>query len=244
MRVLSELYTLTTSTGPMQTRVYRPVAEGSFPAIIFYSEIFQETAPISRMATVLAGHGFAVLVPEIFHELNPAGTVLGYDDVGKDKGNSDKASKPLESHDSDTVAMVDFARSQPWCRGKVGAMGVCIGGHLAYRAAVNPDVAAAFCLYATDIHSGTIPSQAGNDSLSRTKDIRGELYMVFGKQDPHVPAEGRRRIQQNLEDCKSRYTWLEVNGEHAFMRDGDARHDPALALEMYQKSIALFKNTL
>lgn len=187
MRVLSELYTLTTATGPMQTRVYRPVAEGSFPAIIFYSEIFQETAPISRMATVLAGHGFAVLVPEIFHELNPAGTVLGYDDVGKDKGNSDKATKPLESHDSDTVAMVDFARSQPWCRGKVGAMGVCIGGHLAYRAAVNPDVAAAFCLYATDIHSGTIPSQAGNDSLSRTRDIRGELYMVFGKQDPMCP---------------------------------------------------------
>ncbi|MBT1444273.1 dienelactone hydrolase family protein [Shewanella sp. JM162201] len=244
MRVTSELFTLNTATGPMQTRVYRPLATGSFPAIIFYSEIFQETDPISRMATVLAGHGFVVLVPEIFHELNPMGTVLGYDDAGKNKGNCDKATKPLEAHDSDTVAMVDFIRAQSWSRGKIGSMGVCIGGHLAYRAAVNPDIAAAFCLYATDIHSGGIPSQSGNDSLSRTKDIRGELYMVFGKQDPHVSGEGRRKIQQNLEDAGTNYSWLEVNAEHAFMRDGDARHDPALALEMYQKAIALFKRTL
>lgn len=244
MRVCAEHHVINTATGPMGTRVYRPAGPGSYPAILFYSEIFQETAPISRMATVLAGHGFVVLVPEIFHELNPAGTVLGYDDMGKDKGNSDKATKPLESHDSDTAAMVDFVRRQPWSQGKIGAMGVCIGGHLAYRAAVNPDVAAAFCLYATDIHSGTIPSQPGNDSLSRTRDIRGELYMVFGKQDPHVPGEGRRLIQHNLEQHGVNHSWLEVNAEHAFMRDGDARHDPALALVMYQSAIALFQRTL
>ncbi|QSX37774.1 dienelactone hydrolase family protein [Shewanella sedimentimangrovi] len=244
MRIIQHTECLPTATGPMQTTVYRPAAAGAYPAILFYSEIFQETAPISRMASILAGHGFAVLVPEIFHELNPMGTVLGYDDAGKNKGNSDKASKPLEQHDSDTEAMLAFLAAQDWYSGKVGAMGVCIGGHLAYRAAVNPGVAAAFCLYATDIHSGTLPSAPGNDSLSRTQDIRGELVMVWGKQDPHVPRAGRELIQARLEKCQTCYSWQEVNAEHAFMRDGDARYDPALALQMYQNAIALFQRCL
>lgn len=67
---------LPTPTGLMRTTVYRPQADGQFPAIVFYSEIFQQTAPIARSAALLASHGFVVLVPEVFHELNPIGTVL------------------------------------------------------------------------------------------------------------------------------------------------------------------------
>ncbi|WP_273050555.1 dienelactone hydrolase family protein, partial [Pseudoalteromonas sp.] len=139
---------LPTPTGLMRTTVYRPQTQGQFPALIFYSEIFQQTAPIARSAAILASHGFVVLVPEVFHELNPIGTVLAYDDAGKDKGNADKWAKPLEHHDSDTQTLIDFIRLQSYCTGTVGTMGVCIGGHLAYRAALNPEIKAAFCLYA------------------------------------------------------------------------------------------------
>jgi carboxymethylenebutenolidase len=169
---------LPTPTGLMRTTVYRPQAQGQFPAIIFYSEIFQQTAPIARSAAILASHGFVVLVPEVFHELNPIGTVLAYDDTGKDKGNADKWAKPLEHHDSDTQTMIDFIRLQSYCTGTVGAMGVCIGGHLAYRAALNPEINAAFCLYATDIHSNTLPAQPGNNSFERMADIQGEIHAL------------------------------------------------------------------
>lgn len=244
MIITQSVHDLATDTGPMRTYVYRPKEDGQFSSIIFYSEIFQQTAPIARMAALLAGHGFVVLVPEIFHELNPIGTVLGYDETGKDKGNQDKAQKPLEQHDSDTQALVNFALSQPYCSNKLGAIGVCIGGHLAYRAALNPDVSAAFCLYPTDIHSGYLPSKPNNDSLSRTKDIKAELVMVFGKQDPHVPSEGRKRIYQQLEATEVNFSWQEVNAQHAFMRDEDARYDPALALQMYLQAVALFHRVL
>jgi len=110
--IQSELVDLNTATGTMRTYTYRPQAQGQYPCIIFYSEIFQQTAPIARTAAILAGHGFVVLVPEVFHELNPIGTVLGYDDAGKDKGNNDKWAKPLEHHDSDTQALVEFAKNQ------------------------------------------------------------------------------------------------------------------------------------
>ena len=186
---------LPTPTGTMRCYLYRPKAEAQapakkYPAIILYSEIFQQTAPIRRSAQTMAGHGFIVVVPEVFHELNPIGTVLGYDDAGRDKGNADKVAKSLEAHDSDAQAIIDYVQTLNDCSGRVGAMGFCLGGGLAYRAALNPAIAATSCFYATDIHSGMTPSQPGNESLARTGDIQGELQMVWGKQDPHI---SRRR---------------------------------------------------
>ena len=244
MLVIQETQDIFTPSGPMRTYIYRPEALGKFPSIIFYSEIFQQTAPIARAANILASHGFSVLVPEVFHELNPLGTVLAYDESGKDKGNADKFTKPLEHHDSDTQALVDFALQQTYCTGKIGSMGVCIGGHLAYRAALNPTILGAFCLYPTDIHSNTLPCAYGNDSLSRSGDIQGELVLVFGKQDPHVSAEGRVLIHQRLMALNSNVTWLEVNAQHAFMRDEGERYDAALALQMYLQAVAFFQRVL
>lgn len=244
MIIKTETRDIQTSTGVMRTYIYRPEKEGNYPAVIFYSEIFQQTAPIARSASIMAGHGFVVLVPEVFHELNPIGTVLGYDDVGKDKGNQDKWTKPLEHHDSDTQALVEFLGSSAFCSGKVGAMGVCIGGHLAYRAALNKNISSAFCLYATDIHSNTLPCKDGNDTFSRTKDIEAELQLIWGKQDPHVPDEGRMKIHQNLLDSGNHFSWFEFNAQHAFMRDEGERYDPQLALRVYGMAVEFFQRTL
>lgn len=235
---------INTPTGSMQVEVFRPIEKGQFPCIIFYSEIFQITPPIARSASLLAGLGFVVVVPEVFHELNPQGTVLAYDDDGKDKGNQDKANKALESHDSDTQAMVEFIQALSYCTGFIGAMGVCIGGHLAFRAALNAQISSAFCLYPTDIHSNTLPSVVGNDSFTRTESIQGEVFLVFGKQDPHVPVEARVKLYQHFQKVGLNFQWLEVNAQHAFMRDEGDRYDSALALEMYNKAQQFFQRTL
>ena len=94
MNVQSHIADINTPTGVMRTYIHRPVGAGKYPAILFYSEIFQQTGPIESAAKIMASHGYVVLVPEVFHELNPIGTVLGYDDAGRDKGNADKAAKP------------------------------------------------------------------------------------------------------------------------------------------------------
>lgn len=244
MIIQNDYVDLNTATGTMRTYVYRPVAEGRYPAIIFYSEIFQQTAPIARSAAIMAGHGFVVLVPEVAHELNPIGTVLGYDDAGKDKGNADKFAKPLKHHDSDTVAMVDFLEQQPYYAGSVGSMGVCLGGHLAFRAALNPTLKAACCLYATDLHSNTLPAEEADQTLVRANEIRGELLMIWGRQDPHVPDAPRAQINAALREAGCQFSWVEVNGQHAFMRDEGERYDPELALQCYQMAINLFRRRL
>src|SRR4030088_173388 len=99
---------LSTQTGPMRTYRLRPVAEGRCPGIVMFSEIFQVTGPIRRTAAMLAGHGFVVVVPEIFHELEEPGTVLAYDQAGADRGNADKINKELSSYDNAATAAFNY----------------------------------------------------------------------------------------------------------------------------------------
>lgn len=245
MIIQSHLADLATPTGTMRTYVHRPAGTGRYPAILLYSEIFQQTGPIERSARIMAGHGYAVLVPEVFHELNPIGTVLGYDDAGREKGNADKAAKPAESYDSDNAALIAYVQQQAWCSGEIGAMGFCIGGHLAFRAALQPQVQATVCFYATDLHTNTIPSQPGQHSMERRNEIKGEMLMIWGKQDPHIPAAGRGEVYRKLSETEGLvFSWHEFNGQHAFMRDEGERYDPQLAMTGYQLALQLFGRTL
>ena len=233
-----------TSTGPMRTSLFRPAADTQFPGVVLFSEIFQITAPIRRMAATLAGNGYLVAVPEVYHELEVPGTVLAYDTAGADRGNADKITKELSSYDSDARAVLDFLTSHPACTGKLAAMGVCLGGHLAFRAAMNPDVSAGVCFYATDIHTRTLGFGKSDDTLERIGEIKGEMLMAWGRQDPHVPREGRRLIYDALNDAGTTLQWHEFNGAHAFLRDEGPRYDPALARLAWTLILELFGRTL
>jgi carboxymethylenebutenolidase len=235
---------LPTSRGDMRTYIYqpkvvRPTAQPRFPGVVLFSEIFQLTAPISRMAALLAGHGYVVAVPEVFHELEPAGTVLGYDAAGSEAGNRHKLEKSIAAFDEDARVVLDHLQSRADCNGKLLTLGVCLGGHLAFRCAFDQRVLAAACFYATDIHKGSLGS-GGDDSLARSAEISGELLMAWGRQDPHVPEQGRALIHAQLLQTERHFTWHEFNAAHAFLRDEGPRYDPALALVSYRLILDLF----
>ena len=233
-----------TSTGPMRTYILRPTPEGAYPAIVLYSEIFQVTGPIRRTAAQFAGQGYIVAIPEVYHELETPGVVLPYDQAGADRGNAHKYNKPLAAYDSDAQALISYLESRGDCTGRLGAVGICLGGHLAFRAAMNPKILAAACFYATDIHSGTLGQGKHDDSLARAPEIEGELLHIWGRQDPHVPLEGRNRIKARLEEAGVNFQWLELNGAHAFMRDEGYRYDPALAFLCYGLAFNLLRRKL
>jgi carboxymethylenebutenolidase len=122
-------------------------------------------------------------------------------------------------------------------------MGICIGGHLSFRASMISEVLAGACFYATDIHGGSL-GLGGDDSLARAGDIKGEMLMIWGRQDPHVPADGRAKIHARLTEAGVSFTWHEYNAQHAFLRDEGPRYDPALALGCYRMAIDLFQRKL
>ena len=186
----------------MRTFVAAPKAEGQYPGIWCYSDIFQLTPPLLRTCVRLAGYGFVAAAPEIYRRIEPPGTVIPFDDAGRTRGQQDAAKTPVAHFDADCRAGLDWlSKHAKVARGKIGAMGFCIGGPPRV-----PRGASAGCprhgLFLRDGHSRR---QAGPGrrcgSLARAGEIRGELLMVFGTNDPHVPAEGRKTID---EGCASR----------------------------------------
>src|SRR5260370_21657764 len=107
------------------------------------------------------------MAPEVFHEHGAPGTVLGYDDAGKEKGNAFKKWTKLSAFDDDARIVIDALRDHPRFNGRLGVAGFCIGGHLAVRAALQPEIEACCAFYPTDLHSGTIGEGGNADTLAR-----------------------------------------------------------------------------
>jgi carboxymethylenebutenolidase len=229
--------------------VPKPAQSGlQYPGIILYSEIFQLTGPICRAANRLAGHGFVVAAPEIYHRVCPPGLVIAYDDPGRMYGNQLAHITPVAHFDATATAVFDHFETRSDLKRdslgfSIGAMGFCIGGHLALRAALDPRCRATVCAYPTGVHDGKLGADSNAGTLSRLPEIKGELLLAFGDVDPHVPVSARQIIRSALQTSGVRHTYLELPGEHAFMRDEGPRYDPAMADRVFEEAIALYRRT-
>lgn len=244
MLLSEDFVDLVTPTGPMRTYQFRPAVTGHYPGLVLFSEIYQVTGPIQRMARILASQGYIVAAPEVYHEFEAPGTPFPYDQASTDKGNRYKYDKTLAAYDGDARAVLDHLGALPECTGKLGAIGICLGGHLSFRASMSPEVLAGACFYATDIHERSLGKGKNDDSLSRVKELRGEMLMIWGRQDPHIPRPGRELIYQTMNDAGVNFTWHEFNAQHAFMRDEGYRYNPALAQICYAMVFELFHRRL
>ena len=240
----TEFVDLPTPFGTMRTHLFRPVGNRRYPAVVLFSEIYQMTGPIARTAAFVAGNGYLVAVPEVYHEFAKPGEVFAYDQTGTERGNRLKITKEVASYDADAVATIDYLLELPSCNGSVATMGICLGGHLAFRAAMNANVQAGVCFYATDIHKRSLGDGLNDNTLDRMPEIQAEMMMVWGRQDPHIPLEGRRTIYDAMSTAKLNFTWHEFNGEHAFLRDEGHRYDPALSQIIFPMVFDLYHRRL
>lgn len=222
-----------TPSGPMRTHLFVPESSRPVPAVILYSEIYQMTGPIARTAAMIAGQGYLVAVPEVYHEYATPGEAFLYDTEGTDRGNRLKTTKSIAAFDADARAVIKHLKTLPSCSGQIATIGICLGGHLAFRAAMNPEVGAGICLYATDIHKRSLGAGMCDNTLDRMPELKAEMMMIWGRQDPHIPADGRTLIYDAMTDAGISFTWHEFNGQHAFMRDEGHRYDPAVAHLVY-----------
>jgi carboxymethylenebutenolidase len=206
-----EFVEISTPTGPMRVHRFYPKDVAARPSVILYSEIYQVTEPIRRLAAQLACEGFE---------------------------------KPVAGFDGDARALIDWIMSRPYPWHSVGTMGFCLGGHLAFRAALDSRVAASTCFYATDLHTASLGQGKKDDTLARVKETRAEMLLIWGRQDPHVPLAGRKAIYDALTASDTLFAWHEFNGAHAFARDEGPRHDAAAARLAFSLALELFHRRL
>ena len=215
--------------GEILATVISPVGGGPRPGVLLYTDIFQRTESTLRTARRLASAGFLVVVPDIYPRGDVAGVALEFDDPGKQLGLAGAAAMTTAQFDSDRIAVLD-AMEQRADIDELLAVGFCIGGHLAFRAAFDARIAATVCFYPTGLHNGALCGDADAGSLAAAAAIHGRLMIVFGSQDPHVPSDARLAIASALYQAGLDDLELHVyrGGEHAFMRDVGPRHDPVL----------------
>lgn len=212
--------------GTMRTFMASPVAEAKFPAILMYSDIFQLSTSMLSYCKRLASYGFIVAAPEIFHRNEAPGVVLEQNDEGRARGSQNQLATTIEEFDLDAQAVIEYLQNHPSVEPEnIGAGGFCIGGHLAYRAALSPAVKGATCFYPTWLSNGKLGKGEQAHSLERAAEIKGELLIIFGLQDQYISEEARNQIINALNKAEVKTSVELFNADHGFMRDDRPAYD-------------------
>jgi carboxymethylenebutenolidase len=229
LRIVTESIDIPRGDRVMRSFVARPAAAGRWPALAFYSDIFQLTPSTKRMVERFAGYGFAVAAPDIYWRYEPPGEAWAFDDAGRDRGNLHARTMRVRDFDDDIAALLGALPSWPFVEpGGIGAVGFCTGGHIGLRAAFASQVRATVLFYPTGLHDGELAGDPDAGTLARLREVHGELLMIFGTLDPHTPENGRTLIAERLTASGVRGRIAYYEGEHAFMRDEGPRYDPEL----------------
>ncbi len=242
MKITTEDVQIQVDGSPMRMFVAAPEPTGTYPGILCYSDIFQLSGPMLRACARLAGYGYVVAAPEIYHRREKPGTVIPFDDAGRTCGLDHALATPVADFDADCRAVLDYLAKHPRvAQAALGAAGFCIGGHLAFRAALQPDVRATACFYPTGVDVGKLGKDADAGTLQRFKEIKGELLLVFGTFDPHVPEPSRAKIVGALDSAGTKYSTRMYPAEHAFMRDEGPRYDPLSTDLAFEAMTSMFQ---
>jgi carboxymethylenebutenolidase len=208
-------------------------ASGYGPGIVVLQEIFGVNQFVRDVADWYAAHGFVAICPDLFwrQERNVELTDTG-DDWNKAfafYGGLDET-KAVE----DSAATMDHLRSHPACNGKVGVVGFCLGGKLAYLVSTRfkPDCSVGY--YGVGIERNI--DEAGN--------ISTPLLLHFGGQDKFCPPEARAQIRQAVDQNAVVSIHEYPNRDHAFGRPGGEHYDAADAELANLRSLQFLVNNL
>lgn len=239
-------HTLSVDGSPMALYMAQPANAGPRPAVLVWMEIFGVNAHIQAVAHRLAQAGYVALAPNYYHRTTPNLT-LGYTDADIATGRTHK--------DQTTRAQLiaDIQAVQYWCShqpehiahpDRIGCIGFCFGGHVAYIAAGQPGVVATASFYGGGIANGS-PGPHDLPTLSGTSDIHGQLLCLFGGQDPLIPQAETVRIETALQTAGVRHEVIRYpQAGHGFFCDQRGDFNPEAATDAWQRVLALFEQSL
>lgn len=201
--------------GAFDAPVWEP-ASGDGPGLVLIQEIFGLDEYLKSVAADLAALGYVVAVPELFWRVAP-GWSSGHDDAGV-AASMDVASRfdPALGV-SDVVATLEHLRART---GRAGLLGFCLGGSLAYEAAMlaDPDVTVSF-------YGSTVP-----DRITGIDAVTCPIQFHFGGQDPYIPRTAVQRVVDAVADRPNAEIHVQEAAGHAFHnRVAPKFHHPAAA---------------
>lgn len=240
--VRSEEVKLDVNGQEMPAYLALPEGGGSHPAVIVFQEIFGVNVHIRDVANRLAREGYVAIAPDYHHRAWTPGTQLAYNAEDRQRGMALIPKLTADGMSADINATIAFLRTRKEANvDRLGAIGFCIGGHVAYFAAATAPVKATAAFYGGGIAS--FGPGGGAPTVTRSKDIKGKILCLFGKEDPMIPHEQVETIKHALDAAHVRNEIVEYDGaSHAFFCDVAERgsYVPAAATDAWERVKKLF----
>lgn len=189
-------------------------------AVVMIQEIFGVNRTMRQLSDWVAEMGFIAVSPDLFWR-QEAGVQLD-PDAGQQQW--DKAFALMKGMDQDKAiedlkATVAHARGMAGANGKVGTMGFCLGGRLAYMMAARSDADCNVSYYGVGIEG--LLGEAGH--------IRAPLILHIAEKDKFVPPEAQAAILEGLKGHGQVAAHVYPGVDHAFARMGGHAWDARAA---------------
>ena len=220
---MAETIRIQVEGGEMSAYLARPAAPRA-PAVIVLQEIFGVNAVMREITDGLAAQGFLAVCPDLFWRIEP-----GVDITDGSEAEWKKAFALMNAFDpgqgvKDIAAALRQVRADPGCSGKVGAVGFCLGGQLAWLTATRTDIDAAVSYYGVGIEG--LVDEAAN--------LRKPAMLHIAEADALVPPPAQTAIREGLAGNPLATIHSYPGRDHAFARVGGEHYhaaDAALAGE-------------
>ena len=213
-----EMVTIKGKDGDFTGYLASPSA-GRGPGLVVIQEIFGVNTVMREIADGMASRGYFALVPDLFWRLEPNIQLTDKTDADWKKALDLMGRFDADKGITDIQSSIDTLRALPGCTGKVGALGYCLGGQLAYLTASRTNIDAAVGYYGVNIQN----------RLDEAKNINHPLMLHIAEADEYVPPPAQAKIEAGLKDNSHvtihRYPLM----NHAFARVGGAHYDKAMA---------------
>lgn len=211
-----------------------PTSGGRAPGIVLIQEIFGVNKVMRDLADGFAAQGYAVLCPDIFWRIEP-----GVDITDQTQAEWDKAFDLFGKFDtdlgvSDLAATLAHLRGMDGCSGKVGTVGYCLGGKLAYLMAARTDADCSVSYYGVGL----------DELLGESDKITKPYLSHIAAKDAFVPAEAQAKIIAGLKNHPQCTLHVYDGQDHAFAREGGQHYDKPSADLANGRTTAFFKSHL
>ena len=207
------------SGGEVPAYLTRAVTDQPRPGIILLQEIFGVNANMRLTADTFATFGYDVIVPDLFWRQEPG---LDLDPASAE--DREKATGLMKGLDlglavADALDAAAYLKKLPGASGKVGAIGYCLGGKIAYLLATTNGIGAAISYYGVAIHA----------SLDRAEALNVPLLLHIAIEDHLCPPEAQKAIRDALDTRQNIVIADYPDVGHAFARKGGASFDASAA---------------
>lgn len=210
-----------------------PAGDGPAPGLVIIQEIFGINPFIRQVADHYAGLGFLVLAPDLFWRLEPNLSLDPETEFDAALGLMTRFDQDKGLEDIQTT--ITALRADARCNGKVGAIGYCLGGRLAFLTATRSDADASVGYYGVGIENFIVEKAT----------ISKPLMLHIAGEDGFVPDDAQKVIHEELEPLDSVVIHDYPERDHAFARwDHPATYHEADAKLADDRTLAFLKSHL